>query len=697
MSDAYDSFVRDVQRNFKDIAQIFGYGNVPESWEEGEQQIRQRSLRDTMTSLVPPNMDMFAVLEEAVGKVKSTGDPNLLMHLWGIASDQRHGFCHLADPELVDLQVNALQCMLNKRLIGNTAVKREVIASIRGFLGQTHHTKPLSLMFAGTTGSGKTATAELIAKALYPKLSDHSRDSVRMHYQQLANMATPDAEGAIVVLDMGNVRGAYEDPTNDLMAIIGNDRGLKGPLPSFVGSHPTGVIVFDEIEKTPAHVRQFLLSIMDQGRFRDFVGDEYDARDFIVILTTNAGVQGVVTDRAVCNFRPYDPVDIDVLPGEEYERSPTRYSPILAEYRESASRSATPEPFEAGVEPKNPIGCTVTSVLPTRSPEERRYAQFTMERVEYGIRKEFAPEFLARIRTFYFWSCYTADEARRLIYREFKEMEKRLRRSDITVRWKTGARGYFIDQLMENFQESVFQIGMRGLKDFIVRVEGFVLARAAKLRARGETVVTVGLCGRRGGKPANLADADILCDMDDTSISLDPPPVYHGEIDGTLLAKWDTFLQQIPVGQYEPMRNRWNKYYRYKTTAQELARTRQTLDGYMQPLSIKAPDPSKLGTAIEDYDAGIRGFVGVAKGDEKIEKMEQELAHSDFGLPHDYTGYPHGQFQYALKMASRGTDQSPMYYKQVGAIRSRQKEAERELRNSGVENPLSREPTPRTT
>ena len=127
---------------------------------------------------------------------------------------------------------------------------------------------PVSLMFLGPTGVGKTQLAIEISKLIW---GDED------HY---------------VTINMGAGRGAT--------AFAGADPGYVGytqptPFQKFINEHETGIIILDEFEKIfegtfgQGDVQTFFLDVLDKGRFNDNQGNTVDSKSFIFILTTNFG------------------------------------------------------------------------------------------------------------------------------------------------------------------------------------------------------------------------------------------------------------------------------------------------------------------------------------------------------------------------------------------------------------------------
>ena len=118
----------------------------------------------------------------------------------------------------------------------------------------------------GPTGTGKTELAKLLSEKLHMKLLRFDMGE----YQEKHTVAR------LIGAPPGYV--GYED---------GNLGG--GLLVSQVEKNPNAVILFDEIEKAHPDVTNVLLSLMDEGFVTSTNGKRADARNCIILLTSNLG------------------------------------------------------------------------------------------------------------------------------------------------------------------------------------------------------------------------------------------------------------------------------------------------------------------------------------------------------------------------------------------------------------------------
>jgi ATP-dependent Clp protease ATP-binding subunit ClpA len=93
------------------------------------------------------------------------------------------------------------------------------------------------------------------------------------------------SEGQILRLDMSEYSGA-----DALSKLIGSfETKTAGVLSSMLREHQYGVLLLDEFEKTTPEVMNLFLQVLDEGFFSDNDGKKINARNLIIIATSNAG------------------------------------------------------------------------------------------------------------------------------------------------------------------------------------------------------------------------------------------------------------------------------------------------------------------------------------------------------------------------------------------------------------------------
>jgi len=160
-----------------------------------------------------------------------------------------------------------LEGVLHKRIVGqDDAIKAISNAVRRSRSGINSPDRPMgSFLFLGPTGVGKTETTKALAEVFFgPRAS-------------------------ILRLDMS------EYSTGDSVSkLIGSfTTGQAGVLSSMVSENPYGVLLLDEFEKTTKEVMNIFLSILDEGFFSDMAGKKINARNLIIIATSNAGSEKI--------------------------------------------------------------------------------------------------------------------------------------------------------------------------------------------------------------------------------------------------------------------------------------------------------------------------------------------------------------------------------------------------------------------
>ena len=174
-------------------------------------------------------------------------------------------------PETVSqTESESLACLeknLKKVVYGqDTAIEDIVDKILVAQAGLKPEDKPIgSFLFMGPTGTGKTETAKQLARQLGVELVRFDMSE----YQEKHSVAK------LIGSPPGYV--GYEDN--------------NGLLLQKLQEHPNCVLLLDEIEKAHPDVSQILLQVMDNGRITGSNGKEADARNCILILTTNLGAK----------------------------------------------------------------------------------------------------------------------------------------------------------------------------------------------------------------------------------------------------------------------------------------------------------------------------------------------------------------------------------------------------------------------
>ncbi len=159
-----------------------------------------------------------------------------------------------------------LEQRLKEHIIGQDEAVQSVASAIRrGRAGISPKRKPVSFIFVGSTGVGKTELVKRLAADLFN---------------------TPES---LIRLDMSEFMEKHA-----VSRIIGSPPGYvgydeAGQLTEKIRRKPYCVVLFDEIEKAHPDVLNILLQILDDGRITDAHGRTVNFENTVIVMTTNAG------------------------------------------------------------------------------------------------------------------------------------------------------------------------------------------------------------------------------------------------------------------------------------------------------------------------------------------------------------------------------------------------------------------------
>ncbi len=163
-------------------------------------------------------------------------------------------------------QVDKLAERLRTRIVGqDRAVEAVARAVKRNRAGVSAKRKPVSFIFAGPTGVGKTELVKALAADLF-----HSPETlIRL---DMSEFMEKESVSRIIGSPPGYV--GYDD---------------AGQLTEKIRRKPYSVVLFDEIEKAHPDVLNILLQILDDGRLTDAHGKTVNFENAVIVMTTNAG------------------------------------------------------------------------------------------------------------------------------------------------------------------------------------------------------------------------------------------------------------------------------------------------------------------------------------------------------------------------------------------------------------------------
>ena len=163
-------------------------------------------------------------------------------------------------------RLSELDKRLKEHIVGQDEAIEAVAAAIRrNRVGISPKHKPVSFIFVGPTGVGKTELVKQLAQDLFN---------------------SPDA---LIRLDMSEFMEKHS-----VSRIVGSPPGYvgydeAGQLTEKIRRKPYAVILFDEIEKAQPDVMNVLLQILDDGEITDSHGRKVNFENTVIVMTSNAG------------------------------------------------------------------------------------------------------------------------------------------------------------------------------------------------------------------------------------------------------------------------------------------------------------------------------------------------------------------------------------------------------------------------
>ncbi len=162
------------------------------------------------------------------------------------------------------LDSDSLKGYFDKRIIGQSGAVEQMVGTIKVFkAGLNNPYKPITTMiFAGPTGVGKTASARAMADYFFGK---------------------GQTQSPLIRVDMSEFQHA-----GMIHRFIGAGREV-GKLVKEIRERPFSVLLLDEVEKAHPVIFDALLAALDEGILVDVYGRITNLRNTIIIMTTNLG------------------------------------------------------------------------------------------------------------------------------------------------------------------------------------------------------------------------------------------------------------------------------------------------------------------------------------------------------------------------------------------------------------------------
>ena len=163
-------------------------------------------------------------------------------------------------------ELSGLYERISEKVIGQDEAVSAVVRAIkRKRAGVSYRQNPVSMIFAGPTGVGKTELVKVLAQDLFKQ---------------------PES---LIRLDMSEFMEKHA-----VSRIIGAPPGYvgydeAGQLTEKIRRRPYSVVLFDEIEKAHPDVLNILLQVLDDGKITDAQGRQVNFENTVIIMTTNAG------------------------------------------------------------------------------------------------------------------------------------------------------------------------------------------------------------------------------------------------------------------------------------------------------------------------------------------------------------------------------------------------------------------------
>ncbi len=165
--------------------------------------------------------------------------------------------------------------ILEKRVKGQKEAVEAITKAIRrSRVGLKDPNRPIgSFLFLGPTGVGKTELSKALAEAMFGN------------------------ENAMIRVDMSEYmeKHSVSKFIGSPPGYVGHEEG--GQLSEQIRRKPYAVVLFDELEKAHPDVFNILLQVLEDGHITDAQGRKVNFKNTIIIMTSNAGAQAIMTPK----------------------------------------------------------------------------------------------------------------------------------------------------------------------------------------------------------------------------------------------------------------------------------------------------------------------------------------------------------------------------------------------------------------
>lgn len=231
------------------------------SVESADRYIHDRKNPDKAIDLLDAACAKQRVLENRGATITKELIHEQVERMTGVPADK------LNDTENNDRIINLEQNIKDKLYGQNTSVEKVLERIYVSFAGISNGTKPVSsFLFLGPTGTGKTELARLLSKNL---------DMPLLKYD-MSEFAEKHSVAKLIGAPPGYVG-------------YGEGEAGSGKLISDLSKNPYSILLFDEVEKAHPDVFDVFLQLLDEGRITGSNGKEANAKNTIIIMTSNLG------------------------------------------------------------------------------------------------------------------------------------------------------------------------------------------------------------------------------------------------------------------------------------------------------------------------------------------------------------------------------------------------------------------------